>query len=69
MGRTSQAKTNEEHVMGSTEQGGIAEKVRLDLNDLIKKRQEEKRVDKKANLVILSGVAAVTVVILAMLTL
>ena len=69
MGRTSQAKINEEDRVGRPEQDGIAGKVRLNLNDLIKRRQEEKQVDKKVNLVILSGAAAITVVIIAILTL
>ena len=44
-------------------------KIRLNLNDLLKKRQEEKKVDKKTNLLIFSGAAAVAVVVVAILSL
>ena len=44
-------------------------KVRLNVNDLMKKRQEEKRVDKKTNILIFSGVTAVAVVVFVILSL
>ena len=42
---------------------------RLNVNDLMKKRQEEKRVDKKTNILIFSGVTAVAAVVLVILSL
>ena len=47
------------------------DKSRLNLNDLLKRRQEEKRVDKKINILILSGATAVAsvAVIVAVLNL
>ena len=44
-------------------------KIRLNLNDLLKKRQEENKVDKKTNLLVFSGAAAVAVVVVAILSL
>ena len=46
-------------------------KARLNLNDLLKRRQEEKRIDKKTNIVILSGAtaAATVAVVVAVLSL
>ena len=47
----------------------FAKKARLNLNDLLKRRSEEKQVDKKTNLIILSsvtGIAAVVVLILSL---
>ena len=47
----------------------FATKARLNLNDLLKRRSEEKQVDKKTNLIILSsvtGIAAVVVLILSL---
>ena len=44
-------------------------KVRLNVNDLMKKRQEERRVDKKTNILIFSGVTVVTAVVLVILSL
>ena len=34
-------------------------KRRINLNDLLKKREEEKQIDKKNNIIIVSGIAAV----------
>jgi len=39
-------------------------KNRINLNDLLRKRVEERKVDKKTNLVILSGVSALAAVVL-----
>ena len=47
----------------------FASRDRLNVNDLMKKRQEEKRVDKKTNILIFSGVTAVAAVVLAILSL
>jgi len=47
----------------------FAEKARLNLNDLLKRRSEEKKIDKKTNLIVFSSVAALGVVILLILNL
>ena len=47
----------------------FATKARLNLNDLLKRRSQEKQIDKKTNLIILSsvtGIAAVVVLILSL---
>ena len=45
----------------------FAVKTRLNLNDLLKRRTEEKRIDKKTNLIVLSSAAAVAMVVLLIL--
>ena len=47
----------------------FAVKSRLNLNDLLRRRSEEKRVDKKTNLIILSSVSAVAAVVVLILNL
>ena len=47
----------------------FAVKARLDLNDLLRRRMEEKKIDKKANLIIFSSVATIAVVVVLMLSL
>ena len=44
-------------------------KTRLNLNDLLRRRSEEKKVDKKTNLIILSSVSAVAAVVFLILNL
>ena len=47
----------------------FGEKARLNVNDLLQKRQQEKDIDKKNNILIFSGAAAVAVLVLAVLSL
>ena len=47
----------------------FATKARLNLNDLLKRRVEEKKLDKKTNLIILSSVTALAAVVLLILSL
>ena len=44
-------------------------KVRLNLNDLLKRKMEEKKLDKKTNLLIFSGAATVAAVVFVILSL
>ena len=44
-------------------------KARLNLNDLLRRRSEEKKVDKKTNLIIFSGAATVAVIVFLILNL
>jgi len=44
-------------------------KNRINLNDLLRKRVEERKVDKKTNLIILSGASALAAVVLLILSL
>ena len=69
MGRVNQVKTDSQYKMDKPFQTELASRARLNLNDLLKKRNEEKKIDKKINLVILSGAAAITVVIFVILSL
>jgi len=47
----------------------FAAKARLNLNDLLRRRTEEKQIDKKTNLIIFSSAAALVVVVLLILSL
>ena len=47
----------------------FAPKVRLNLNDLLKRKMEEKKLDKKTNLLIFSGATAVAAVVFVILSL
>ena len=47
----------------------FAVKARLNLNDLLRRRSEEKQVDKKTNLIIVSSVTAVAAILLLILSL
>ena len=47
----------------------FATKARLNLNDLLRRGSEEKKVDKKTNLLILSGASAVAAVVFVILNL
>ena len=47
----------------------FAVKARLNLNDLLRRRIEEKKLDKKTNLIILSSVTAVAAVVVLILSL
>ena len=47
----------------------VASGERLNLNDLLKRRDKEKKIDKKANLLILSGTTAVAAIVVAILSL
>ena len=47
----------------------FAVKARLNVNDLLRRRIEEKKIDKKANLIILSSAATLVAVVLLILNL
>ena len=55
-------------IKGETEKLGRSErfevKTRLNLNDLLRRKEEEKKVDKKTNLIIISCVIAIAAVVL-----
>ncbi len=44
-------------------------KARVNLNDLLKKKTEERKIDKKTNLLIFSGASAVAAVVFVILSL
>ena len=62
MARVNQVKTDEQYTIGS-----IEKKIKLNLNDLLERREKEKKADRKINLVILSGATAIAAVIIVVL--
>ena len=69
MGRINQARTENQYSSGQVFDNKFAAKDRPNLNNLLKKRRNEKNSDNKTNLFIISGAAAVAVVVLAILSL
>ena len=63
MGRTNQTRAHDRHNIEEPLKDALVSQVRLNLNDLLKKRQEEKNVDKQTNLLIFSGTVAVAAVV------
>ena len=59
MARTNQTRAHDRHSIEGPLKDAFVSKVRINLNDLLKRRQEEKNVDKKTNLLIFSGTVAV----------
>ena len=69
MGRTNQTRVHDRHNIEGSLKNAFVSKVRLNLNDLLKRRQEEKNVNKKTNLLIFSGTVAVAAVVGVILSL
>ena len=63
MGRTNQTRAHERHNIEGSLKDAFVSRVRLNLNELLKRRKEEKNVDKKTNLLIFSGALAVAAVV------
>ena len=61
MGRANQTRAHDRRNIEEPFKDAFVSKVRLNLNDLLKRRQEEKNVDKKTNLLIFSAAVAVSV--------
>ena len=69
MGRSNQTRAHDRHNIEEPLKDAFVSKVVLNLNDLIKRRQEEKNVDKKTNLLIFSGAVTVATVVGVILSL
>ena len=70
MGRLNHIRVDDDQINGhGSSQSNYIAKARLNVNDLIKRNQEEKKVDKKTNILIFSGATAVAAVVLAVLSL
>ena len=69
MHKASQLKNDSQHSDARGLGDDITSKLRLNLNDLLKRRSEERLVEKKTNLLILSAVSAVAMVVLIALNL
>ena len=67
--RTNQIRADIQYNESGSLENSFTQKVRLNLNDLLRRRQEEKKVDKKTNVFILSGVTTVAVVLFIILNL
>ena len=63
MGRANQTRAHDRRNIEEPFKDAFVSKVRLNLNDLLKRRQEEKNMDKKTNLLIFSAVVAVAAVV------
>ena len=63
MGRANQTRVHDRHSIDGPLKDAFVSKVRLNLNDLLKRRQEEKNVDKKTNLLIFSGTVTIAAVV------
>ena len=63
MGKTNQTRAHDQHDIEGPLRDAFVSKVRLNLNDLLKRRQEEKNVDKQTNLLIFSGTVAIAAVV------
>ena len=69
MGRLNHIRVDDQiNGYGSSQSNYIA-KARLNVNDLIKRHQEEKKIDKKTNILIFSGATAVAIVALVIVIL
>ena len=69
MGRINQAKVGNQFSRSQPLQSSFNTKIRLDLNELLKRRQEERKVDEKINLKILPGAMVIILVALAIINL
>ena len=69
MGRANQTRVHDRHSIDGPLKDAFVSKVRLNLNDLLKQRQEERIVDKKTNLIIISGATTLAVIVLVILSL
>ena len=58
MGRANQTRAHDRHSIEEPLKDAFVSEDRINLNDLLKRRQEEKNVDKKVNLLIFSGAVA-----------
>ena len=63
MRKINQTRAHDRHNVEEPLKDAFVSKVRLNLNDLLKRRQEEKNMDKKTNLLIFSGATAVAAVV------
>ena len=64
-----QAKFAERNIRVGSGKNGFDVESKLNLNDLLEKRREEKQKDKKTNLLIFSGATVVVSVVVAILSL
>ena len=69
-GKIEQVETeNDEYGYAKQHESRSSRKPRIDLNDLLERIKAEKKVDKKINLIIVSGAASVAIVTVLLLSL
>ena len=69
-GKIEQVETeNDEYGYANQHESRRSRKPRIDLNDLLERIKAEKKVDKKINLIIVSGAASVVIVTVLLLSL
>tara|TARA_B100001123_G_C15264603_1_gene1007953 strand:- start:1395 stop:1610 length:216 start_codon:yes stop_codon:yes gene_type:complete len=69
-GKTSRIDANKDHYSSEVlVEEKFGAKARLDLNDLLKRMKDQKKHDKKLNLLIISGAASVAAVVILILNL
>ena len=69
MGKANQIKVDNHNSNSRTLTNNFTSRVRLNVNDLLKQRQEERVVDKKTNLIIISGATTLALIVVVILSL
>ena len=69
MGRVNQLRLESEHEDYRPQKVNFDARARLNVNDLIEKRKQEKQTDKKTNVLIFSGATTLAVIVLVILSL
>ena len=69
MGRLNQTKVEDHTDQPVSFQSDYIEKARLNVNELLKRRQAENKKDRKTNILIFSGVTSIAVLVIVTLSL
>ena len=69
MGRLNQTKVEDHTDQPVSFQSDYIEKARLNVNELLKRRQAENKIDRKTNILIFSGVTSIAVLVIVTLSL
>ena len=69
MGRLNQTKVEDHTDQPVSFQSDYIEKARLNVNELLKRRQAENKKDRKTNILIFSGVTSIAVLVIVILSL
>ena len=69
MGRLNQTKVEDHTDQPVSFQSDYIEKARLNVNELLKRRQAENKIDRKTNILIFSGATTIAVLVIVTLSL
>ena len=69
MGRLNQTKVEDHSDEPVSFRSDYIEKARLNVNELLKRRQAENKIDRKTNILIFSGVTSIAVLVIVTLSL